>query len=179
MPALENNLLGAKWKVVRGYPGSREISLAVEQGEAQGNCGVGVSSIEVEHPDWQTSGQYKVIAQETNKGHPLLDKLHVPLVYSFAKNDEQREVMELAYSQEIFGRPFVMPPNVPKERVDALRKAFMQAMKDPDLLADAKKQRLDIEPISGEDVQALVAKVYSMPANVVARAKEALVYKDK
>ena len=71
MPALENNLLGAQWKVVRGYPGSREISLAVEQGEAQGNCGVGVSSIEVEHPDWQTSGKYRVLAQETNKGHPL------------------------------------------------------------------------------------------------------------
>ncbi|HEY1506620.1 MAG TPA: hypothetical protein VGF92_20115 [Stellaceae bacterium] len=179
MPALENNLLGAQWHVVRGYPGSREISLAVEQGEAQGNCGVGVSSIEVEHPDWQTSGQYKVIAQETNKGHPLLDSLHIPLVYSFAKSDEQREVMELAYSQEIFGRPFVMPPSVPKERVDALRKAFMAALADKDLLADAKKQRLDIQPISGEDVQALVAKVYALPPNVVAKAKEALVYKDQ
>ncbi len=179
MPALENNLLGAKWKVVRGYPGSREISLAVEQGEAQGNCGVGVSSIEVEHPDWQTSGQYKVIAQETNRGHPLLDSLHIPLTYSFAKNDEQRAVMELAYSQEVFGRPFVMPPGVPQGRVDALRKAFMQALQDPGLLADAKKQRLDIQPISGEDVQALVAKVYGMPAAVVAKAKEALVYKEQ
>lgn len=177
MPALENNLLGAKWKVVRGYPGSREISLAVEQGEAQGDCGVGVSSIEVEHPDWQTSGQYKVIAQETNRGHPLLNSLHIPLTYSFAKTDEQRAVMELAYSQEVFGRPFVMPPSVPADRVAALRKAFMSAMKDKDLLADAKKQRLDIEPLSGEDVQALVTKVYSMPAAVVAKAKEALVYK--
>ena len=75
--------------------------------------------------------------------------------------------------------PLDETPSVPKERVDALRKAFMQALKDPDLLADAKKQRLDIEPISGEDVQALVTKVYSMPAAVVAKAKEALVYKDK
>jgi tripartite-type tricarboxylate transporter receptor subunit TctC len=179
MPALENNLLGTKWHVVRGYPGSREISLAVEQGEAQGNCGVGLSSIEVEHPDWQTSGQYKVIVQETNKGHPLLDSLHIPLTYSFAKTDEQRAVMELAYSQEVFGRPFVMPPSVPKERVDALRKAFMDALKDKDLLAAAKKQRLDIQPISGEEVQALVAKVYSMPPNVVAKAKVSLVYKDQ
>ena len=177
MPALENNLLGAKWKVVKGYPGSREISLAVEQGEAQGDCGVGVSSIEVEHPDWQTSGQYKVIAQETNRGHPLLDSLHIPLTYDFAKTDEQRAVMELAYSQEVFGRPFVLPPDVPQARVDALRKAFMAALRDKDLLADAKKQRLDIDPLSGEDVQALVAKVYGMPANIVAKAKEALVYK--
>jgi len=177
MPALENNILGAKWKVVRGYPGSREVSLAVEQGEAQGDCGVGLSSISVEHPDWQTSGKYKVIVQETNKGHPLLDSLHIPLTYSFAKTDEQRQVMELAYSQEVFGRPFAMPPNVPQPRVDALRKAFTAALKDKDLLADAKKQRLDIDPISGEEVQKLVAKVYAIPANVVAKAKEALIYK--
>jgi tripartite-type tricarboxylate transporter receptor subunit TctC len=178
MPALENNLLGAKWRVVKGYPGSREISLAVEQGEAQGNCGVGVSSVEIEHPDWRTSGKFKIIVQETNKGHPLLEPLHIPLTYSFAKTDEQRAVMELAYSQEVFGRPFVMPPSVPKERVDALRKAFMDALKDKDLLAQAQKQHLDIEPISGEDVQKLVTKVYGMPANVVAKAKEALVYKE-
>lgn len=177
MPALENNLLGTKWKVVKGYPGSREISLAVEQGEAQGNCGVGVSSIEVEHPDWQTSGQYKVIVQETNQGHPLLNSLHIPLTFSFAKTDEQRQVMELAYSQEVFGRPFAMPPDVPQARVDALRKAFMAAMKDQGLLADAKKQRLDIDPRAGEDVQALVTKVYGFPKDVVAKAKDALVYK--
>lgn len=177
MPALENNILGAKWKVVRGYPGSREVSLAVEQGEAQGDCGVGLSSISVEHPDWQTSGKYKVIVQETNKGHPLLDSLHIPLTYSFAKTDEQRQVMELAYSQEVFGRPFAAPPSVPQDRVNALRKAFMDALKDKDLLADAKKQRLDIDPLSGEEVQKLVTKVYSIPANVVAKAKEALVYK--
>ncbi|HKT17619.1 MAG TPA: hypothetical protein VJR47_06230 [Stellaceae bacterium] len=177
MPALENNLLGTKWHVVKGYPGSREISLAVEQGEAQGNCGVGVSSIEIEHPDWQTSGKYRVIVQETNKGHPLLDSLHIPLTYSFAKTDEQRKIMELAYSQEVFGRPFVLPPSVPKERVAALRKAFMEALKDNELLAEAKKQRLDIQPISGEEVQSLVAKVYSMPAAIVAKTKEALIYK--
>jgi hypothetical protein len=165
--------------VVKGYPGSREISLAVEQGEAQGDCGVGLSSIEVEHPDWRTSGQFKVIVQETNKGHPLLDSLHIPLTYSFAKTDEQRAVMELAYSQEVFGRPFVMPPSVPKERVDALRKAFMDALQDKDLLAQAKKQRLDIQPIAGEEVQKLVTKVYGMPATVVAKAKEALVYKEQ
>ena len=177
MPALENNLLGAKWKVVRGYPGSREISLAVEQGEAQGNCGVGLSSIEVEHPDWRTSGQYKVLVQQTNKGHPVLDALHIPLTYSFAKTDEDRAVLELAYSQEVFGRPFALPPGVPADRVAAMRKAFMAALKDKDLLADAAKQRLDIDPLSGEDVQALVTKVYAMPAAVVARAKDALVYK--
>ncbi|HVA13987.1 MAG TPA: hypothetical protein VNF99_12105 [Stellaceae bacterium] len=179
MPALENNLLGAKWRVVRGYPGSREISLAVEQGEAQGSCGIGWSSVEIEHPDWQSSGKYRIVAQESNKAYPALAALHVPLTYSFAKTDRDRAVMELAYSQEVFGRPFVLPPGVPPERVAALRKAFMAALQDKDLRAEAKTQRLDIAPLSGEEVQALVAKVYAMSPAIIARAKDAFVYKEK
>jgi tripartite-type tricarboxylate transporter receptor subunit TctC len=179
MPSLENNLLGASWKVVRGYPGSREINLAIEQGEVQGTCGVGWSSVEVQNPDWVTNGKYHIIAQETNEGQKALNDLKVPTVYSYAKTDETREIMQLVYSQEVFGRPFILPPNVPPERVAALRKAFMQAMQDPQLLAEAKTQRLDISPISGEDVQALVTKVYGMPKEIVAKAKEALVYHGK
>jgi tripartite-type tricarboxylate transporter receptor subunit TctC len=179
MPALEGNLLGAQWKVVKGYPGSREINLAIEQGEVQGTCGVGWSSVEVQNPDWVTNGKYRIIAQETNEGLKALDDLKVPTVYSYAKNDEQKQIMQLVYSQEIFGRPFVMPPGVPADRVAALRNAFMQAMQDPKLLADAKTQRLDISPLSGEDVQALVAKVYSFPKDIVAKAKDALVYRGK
>ena len=178
MPALENALLGTKFRVVSGYPGSREINLAIEQGEVQGACGIGWSSIEIQNPDWITNGKIRVLAQETTKGHPALDAKGVPLTYSMAKSDEDREVMELAYSQEVFGRPFILPPNVPAPRVAALRKAFMDALTDKELLAEAAKMRLDIDPISGEDVQALVTKIYSFPANIVAKAKQALVYKD-
>lgn len=178
MPALENALLGTKFRVVSGYPGSREINLAIEQGEVQGACGIGWSSITTQNPDWIASGKIRVLAQETNKGYPALDAKGVPLTYSFAKSDEDRAVMELAYSQEVFGRPFILPPNVPAARVAALRKAFMESLADKELLAEAAKMRLDVEPISGEEVQALVAKVYSFPPNIVAKAKQVLVYKD-
>jgi tripartite-type tricarboxylate transporter receptor subunit TctC len=176
MPALENNLLGTKFRVVSGYPGSREINLAIEQGEVQGACGIGLSSIEVQYPEWATSGKIRILAQETNKGHPTLDAKGIPLTYSFAKSDEDRAVMELAYSQEVFGRPFILPPGVPPERIAALRKAFMETLDDKDLLAEAQKMRLDIEPISGEEVQSLVAKIYAMPPNIVAKAKQSLIY---
>jgi tripartite-type tricarboxylate transporter receptor subunit TctC len=177
LPALENNVLGTKWRIVRGYPGSREINLALEQGEVQGTCGMGWSSIQLQNPDWVTNGKFRLIAQETTKGQAQLTAMNVPLTYGFAKTDADRAVMELAYSQELFGRPFVLPPDVAPKRVAALRKAFMAALHDPDLLADAKKQRLEINPIAGEEVQSLVAKVYAMPPEVVARAKDALVYK--
>ncbi len=178
MPALENHLLGTKFRVVSGYPGSREIGLAIEQGEVQGACGLGWSSIETQHADWIANKKITVLAQETTKGHPVLDAQKVPLTYSFATNDEQRQIMQLAYSQEVFGRPFVTTPGVPADRVAALRKAFMAALADKELLADAKKMRLDIDPISGEEVQALVAKVYSMSPDIIAKTKQALIYQD-
>jgi tripartite-type tricarboxylate transporter receptor subunit TctC len=177
LPALENNILGTKWKVVRGYPGSREINLAIEQGEVNGTCGMGWSSIQLQNPDWVTNGKFRLIAQETTKGHAVLNGMSVPLTYGFAKTDSDREVMDFAYSQELFGRPFVLPPGVPAERVAAMRKAFVAALKDPDLLADAKKQRLEINPLTGEEVQHLVAKVYAMPPDIIAKAKQALVYR--
>jgi tripartite-type tricarboxylate transporter receptor subunit TctC len=178
-PALETNLLGAKWRIVRGYPGSREINLAIEQGEVNGTCGMGWSSIQPQNPDWVTNGKFRLLAQETTKGHAVLNGMNVPLTYSFAKTESDRAVMEFAYSQELFGRPFVLPPGVPGERVAAMRQAFLSALKDADLLADAKKQRLEINPLSGEEVQQLVAKVYAMPPDIVAKARDALVYKGK
>lgn len=178
MPALENHLLGTKFRVVSGYPGSRQINLAIEQGEVQGACGIGWSSIEAQNPDWISGGKITMLAQETTKGHPSLDAKGVPLTYSFAKNAEDREIMELVYSQEVFGRPFILPPGVPADRVAALRKAFLETLDDKDVLAEAQKQRLDIAPIPGEQVQALVAKIYSFPPDIVAKAKQALIYQD-
>jgi tripartite-type tricarboxylate transporter receptor subunit TctC len=178
-PALETNLLGAKWRIVRGYPGSREINLAIEQGEVNGTCGMGWSSIQLQNPDWVTNGKFRLLAQETTKGHTVLNGMNVPLTYGFAKTEADRAVLEFAYSQELFGRPFVLPPSVPAERVAALRQAFLETLKDPDLLADAKKQRLEINALSGEEVQQLVAKIYAMPPDIIAKAKDAWVYKGK
>jgi hypothetical protein len=110
------------------------------------------------------------------KGHPDLNRMGVPLAADFAKTDDDRKVMDLVFSQGTYGRPFVMPPGVPPERVAALRKAFTDTLHDPALVADAQKMQLDVDAMSGDDLQALVKKLYGLPPNIVARAKQALVY---
>jgi tripartite-type tricarboxylate transporter receptor subunit TctC len=178
-PAMLDNVLGTKLRIVTGYAGSSEIVLAVERGEVQGTCGVGWSSIIAQHPQWLTSGFAKIIAQLASKGHPTMDKMGIPLAIDFAKTDEDRKVMDLIYSQLVFGRPYVLPPGVPADRVAALRKAFMAALQDPETRAEAEKMKLDLDALGGEDVQAEVAKAYAMPPHIVERAKQALVYKGR
>jgi tripartite-type tricarboxylate transporter receptor subunit TctC len=176
-PAMLDNVLGAKLKIVTGYAGSSEILLALERNEVQGVCGLGWSSIAPHRARYLDSGLAKVIVQLATKGHPVLNKMGVPLAIDFAKTDEERKVMELVFSQLDFGRPYVLPPNTPADRVAALRKAFMQTMHDPEVAAEAKKMKLDIDATSGEQVQAEVAKAFAMPKAVVARARKALLYK--
>jgi tripartite-type tricarboxylate transporter receptor subunit TctC len=173
-PLMLDTIIGAKFKIVVGYPGSREMMLAVEQGEVSGLCGIGVSSIAEAQPDWIPSGKVIPLAQEALKPDPSMTALHVPLTRDFARNDEERQVLELMYSQEVFGRPFVVPPGVPPERLSALRQAFGEAMRDPATLDDAKRMRLPVDPVAGNEVQTLVAKVYATPPHIVARLKQAI-----
>ena len=176
-PVMLNNLLGAKFKLVMGYPGSREIALAMERGEVQGVCGIGWTGIEILYPEWFAKGTIKPLVQLSVKGHRDLHDRKVPTTLEFARNDDERGVMELVYSQGVFGRPYVLPPGTPMDRVAALRKAFMSAFADPKLLAEAKKMNFDVEPMSGDDMQTLVSRLYATPANVVERAKQALTAK--
>ena len=169
-----DNVLGTKFKVVVGYPGSREMMLAIEQGEVAGQCGISVSSLAEAEPDWIPSGKVIALAQEALKPDPELSKRKVPLTLDFAKNDEQRQVLELMYSQEVFGRPYVVAPGVPPERLAALRQAFTAALHDPATIADAKRVRLAIDPIPGADIQALIAKMFATPPRIVERLKQAI-----
>src|SRR6266849_662006 len=165
-PAMLNNMTGSKIRLVSGYPGTREITLAIEKGEVQGLCGFSWSSLNAQRPDWVKSGFIRVLVQEHDKGHPDINKMGVPLAVDFAKTPENRRVMELIYSSETFGRPYMMAPGVPADRVAALRTAFMQAMRDQELLAEARKIGIDIDPISGEELQALAEKLFATPAAV-------------
>ena len=177
MPAVLNSVLGTRFRIVTGYAGSREITLALERGEVQGACGIGWTGIVNFHPDWFSRGVVKVIVQLSVSGHPDMNKTGVPLAATFAKTDDDRLVLELVFSQGQFGRPFVLPPGVPAERVHALRKAFMAAMRDKALMAEADKMKLDVEPTAGEEMQALVARLYATPPRVVERARLALTAK--
>ena len=175
-PTLADHILGTKFKVVSGYSGTHEMTLAVERGEVDGICGLSWPSLLAQHPDWASNCKVRVLVQEAIKGHPDLDKIGVPLALDFAKTPVDRAVLELVYTQEIFGRPYVLPPGVPADRVAALRQAFMDALHDKDLQAEAAKMRLDVKPVSGEDIQALVAKMYGAPKPVIERARRALAY---
>src|SRR5262245_43060585 len=176
-PALLNSMTGAKIRLVSGYPGTREITLAIEKGEVQGLCGFSWSSLQAQRPDWLKSGFIRVLVQEHDKGHPTLNKMGVPLAVDFAKSPENRRIMELIYSSETFGRPYMLPAGVPAERVAALRKAFLAALRDKELLTDAERIGLEIDPISGEELQALAERIYATPAAIIEQAKAAVTYK--
>jgi tripartite-type tricarboxylate transporter receptor subunit TctC len=103
--------------------------------------------------------------------HPELPG--VPLVTDFAKTDAQRAILKMVFARQVMGRPFLAPPNVPADRVAALRQAFMATMKDKDFLVEADKTQLEVNPVSGEEVEKLVKDVYATPADIVAKAKEA------
>jgi tripartite-type tricarboxylate transporter receptor subunit TctC len=176
-PAVLNNLLGTKFKVVSGYPGTRQIILAVEKNEVSGVCAMSLSSMALQRPQWLKSGFIRPISQNHAQGDPKLTAQGVMRATDLARSAEDRKVLELIYSQQLFGRPFVVAPGVPAARIAALRRAFMETLQDKDLRADAAKMRLDVDPVSGETLQALVEKLYTTPADIIRRATQALVYK--
>ena len=176
-PELLKNLLGAKFKIVAGYPGTRQINLAMERGEVQGGCGQSWSSTSATYPAWFKEGTIKVLAQEDSTGYPELNRQGVPLTRQFAKTDEQKQILDLVYSQTEFGRPYVVAPDVPKERVEALRKAFMAAMTDPELKAEAERIKLDVDAIGGVELQSAIAKMYATPNHILEKARHAMVPK--
>lgn len=174
-PAVTNNVLHTKFKIVTGYKGSREVTLAVEKNEAQGICGVGFSTVKIQYPDAvKGNGFARIFAQEDMKGHPDLNKAGVPLMLDLVKNDADRNAMRMLYAQSSFARPLILPQDVPADRVAILRKAFNETMKDPELLAEAAKMNIDVLPSTGEEVQMHVAEMYRTPPEVVARVRAAL-----
>jgi tripartite-type tricarboxylate transporter receptor subunit TctC len=169
---LQANLIGSRFRIVAGYPGSREILLAIEKGEVSGICGLGLPAFRQAHADWIESGFVRILSQDNARGDPKLTARGVPRTVDFARSAEDRQIMELVYAQQEFGRPFVMPPNVPAERVAALRKAFQDMLRDPAFIAETDKAQMEIAPSSGEEAQKVAASMLNMPASVIARAKQ-------
>ena len=164
--------VGAQFDIVSGYKGTVDIFLAIEQGEVDGTCGLDWSSLKAQRPTWVRDGMINVILQKGLNSEPELDAVKVPNVWSFVSSSQDKGALELILAQQIFGRPYVLAPEAPAQSVNTLRKAFSAVFEDKAFLADAEKARIDISPTSGEDVQELVAKVFSAPAPVVERAKK-------
>ncbi|MGE0653158.1 MAG: Bug family tripartite tricarboxylate transporter substrate binding protein [Alphaproteobacteria bacterium] len=163
--------LGAKLKVVSGYKTTREIDLALERGEIQGRAGVSYNSIVNATPDWLKENKISFLIQMGLSRHP--DLPNVPNILDRVTNATDRAAIELLLTPSEMGRPFVTPPGVPAERLQTLRKAFTAAMKDKAFQADARKQQLELNPMTGAEVEELVRRVYRTASpEVVARAQE-------
>jgi tripartite-type tricarboxylate transporter receptor subunit TctC len=169
-PRILNGVLGTKFKIVSGYPGGNDITLAMERGEVKGRCGWSWSSVLATHKRWFDDGSIIVLVQMSLNKHPGLPD--IPLVMDLAKTDEQKQIFKLIFARQVMGRPFLAPPRVPNERADALRDAFMRTMNDPEFLGEAEAAQLEINPVSGEDIENLVKEVYKTPKPVAAKAAE-------
>jgi tripartite-type tricarboxylate transporter receptor subunit TctC len=163
-----------KFDLVMGYRGSAEILLAMERGEIDGLCGYEWSSVRSNRPDWIRDRKLNVLVQVSLEFDAELSGMGVPPLWDYLKNEEDRKAVELIVAQQMFQRPYLLPPGVPAEQVTTLRAAFDATMADKQFLDDADKTGIDINPLSGANVQQLVERIYAAPRNVIERAKEIL-----
>ena len=169
-PRILNGVLGTKFKIVSGYPGGNDVTLAMERGEVKGRCGWSWSSVLATHKRWVDDKSITILVQLSLAKHPDLPE--VPLVMDFAKSEDQQQMFKLVFARQVMGRPYLAPPGVPKDRAEALRKAFSATMKDPEFLADAEKAQLEITPVSGEEVEKLVKDILQTPKALADKAAE-------
>ena len=151
-PRVINAVFGTKMRVVSGYPGGNDVVLALERGEVNGRCGWSWSSMKSAQASWLTEHKVHLLAQLALSKHP--DLPDVPLITDLAQNDEQRQILRLIFARQGLGRPFVGPPGIPADRLAALRAGFEATMKDPAFLAEADKLKLEVNPLTGAQVEA-------------------------
>lgn len=172
-PKVLKEAIGLPMRLVAGYKGTADIRVAVESGEVDGLCGFSWASVRTSWRKAIEAGQIVVVLQNAAKGHAELGK--VPLAMSFAKTAEARQLIEAGVHQpSSMTYAYSLPPGTPKERLQILRKAFAETMKDQDFLADAAKANLEIVPASGEEIEQLIQKMFKTDPGLVAKLKEIL-----
>jgi tripartite-type tricarboxylate transporter receptor subunit TctC len=165
---------GALYDVVSGYSGTAEIGLAMERGEIDGACGWDWASLKSQRPDWIRDGKVNVLLQVGLEPNAELTRMGVPSVFKYVTNEDDRKVVELIISQQVFQRSYITAPGLSAEQLDTLRSAFEATMRDQEFLKDAETIRIDISPLPGAKVQDLVAKLYATPKGIIARARQAI-----
>ncbi|MDB5507765.1 MAG: Tripartite-type tricarboxylate transporter, receptor component TctC [Hyphomicrobiales bacterium] len=166
-PQVMNQLVGTKFKIIMGYPGGNEVNLAMENGEVAGRGSNSWASWKASKPDWVRDKKLNILVQIGLSKSP--DLPDVPLLVDLARNDEDRAALRLVSAPPNVGRPIFTTPGVPAERVKALRDAFDATMKDPAFLEEARKTGLDINPISGVELQKVVSDIIDTPKAVTER----------
>ena len=169
---LSNNLLGTKFKVVHGYAGATEVSLAVENGEVQGEAGKDWTTLTATKPQWIRDRLINILVQMGMRAHP--DIKDVPMAIALAKSPQDRQIMEVVFAKYGMARPFFTTPDVPPDRLALLRRAFDATMSDPVVIAEATKLGMELSPVRGEEVEAMVVKMMATPDDLAARAREVL-----
>ncbi|MDX1483962.1 MAG: hypothetical protein R3229_05720 [Alphaproteobacteria bacterium] len=183
-PALLNNVMGAKFKLILGYPGSSQIHLALQRGEVEGYS-QSWSSFKIQAGP-KLHENYIPLVQISLKPLDEMTKLGVPMIMDFVDRkhvlpqysvEDAKTWWKLMLTAKAMGRPYVVGPNVPMDRVKALRAGFMATMKDPKFIADAKKQGREISPISGEEVQAMITELAAVPKPTLEKVKDLIKFK--
>jgi tripartite-type tricarboxylate transporter receptor subunit TctC len=170
VPALLNNMLGTRFKLITGYRGGSPIRLAMEKGEVQGWAGQYDGWKLIDHP-WVKDGNLVHLVQLASKPAPGIP--HVPLLSSFARDGEERAILK-AIESGIADRAFIVPPGVPEPRVKALTMAYENTLRNPQFLKDAAAARFDIDPIPAPTIQAYIASVAALPPATIAKIKRAM-----
>jgi len=163
-PKALNELVGTRFKTVSGYPGGNEITLALEKGEVEGYCGWALGSIKTRAPDWLRDGTIRPLAQFTLSKPDLPG---VPIASDLAKSPVGRQAIDLLTADSVLAWPLMAPPNLAPERVAELRAAFDAMMADAELKSEAARQSLDLDPVSGDEMQSLIARLYQSPPEVI------------
>ena len=170
-PIIMRTLLGLKTKAVLGYNSSPEIYLAMERGELHARTGA-IETVLSSKPEWLTNGTLKIIGELSLEKESSMPG--VPLLTSLVKDDESRRIMELVASYTSLGISYALPPDVPADRIAAMRKAFMATMADQRFADEMGKSKMDIKPATGEEMQALAEKFSSVSPELVEKTKKAL-----
>ena len=176
-PAVLNNVLGTKFKIISGYKSTPAISLAMERGEVAGRCGWSWESLKSQKGEWLTEKKINLLVQLSMKKLPEIGD--VPMVMDLAKTQDQRDVLEFIFGEQTMGRPFMMAPGVPDDRLAALRAAFLKTAADQTAVAEMTKANIGVSPTGGEELQQLAARMYATPKAIIDRATEAVVYREK
>jgi len=163
------NVFGTRLRLISGYAGGADITLALERGEVDGRCGWTWSSVRLQRPDWIGTSKLNVLVQLAMKKSAELPE--VPLIIDLAKTERQRQIVGMILSRQQVGRPLVAPPGIPEDRKQALRAAYDATLADPDYIAEATMRSLEVNPVKGAEIDKMLAELYATPPEVIAEVK--------
>ena len=171
-PLAMNRLFNTKFKVINGYKGGNDIYAAMERGEIQGRCGVAMTALRSVKPNWVAENKLVYVVQTGVEAgtDPLLK--NTASIIDRAKDPETRQVLELLFGNQLADKPVLAPPEVPAERVAALRAAVRATVSDPDFMKEMNMQKMNVNYVSGEDVERAVKRLYASPPAVVKKLIE-------